>query len=128
MISGRRRHTIFTSDWRSDVCSSDLHRPETLAEWLGSGHFATVLFHLSPVQPFAGTDLLPIARTLGVGSLAMRPIGSGLLADFESALRYVRGYHPDVIVSGLTTPERLEEHTSELQSLVNIVGRLLLEQ
>ena len=90
------------------------HRPEKLAEWLGTGHFATVLFHLSPVQPFAATDLLPIARTLGIGSLAMRPIGSGLLSDFESALRYVRGYHPDVIVSGLTTPEIVDKNIAAL--------------
>lgn len=95
------------------------HRPEKLAEWLSTGHFDTVLFHLSPIQPFAATDLLPTVRRLGVGSLAMRPIGSGLLANYRSALRYVRGHRPDVIVSGLTTPEIVDENIAALNHEVD---------
>src|SRR5690606_18146296 len=30
-FSSRRRHTRFSRDWSSDVCSSDLLRPETIA-------------------------------------------------------------------------------------------------
>src|SRR5690606_40901278 len=30
-FSSRRRHTRFSRDWSSDVCSSDLYLPETLA-------------------------------------------------------------------------------------------------
>ena len=80
------------------------HRPEKLAEWLGGGQFATVLFHLSPVQPHAATDLLPAARALDVGTMAMRPTGSGLTNQYRQFLRYVQSHNPDVIVSGLTTP------------------------
>ena len=80
------------------------HRPEKLAEWLADGRFATVLFHLSPVQPHAAADLLPAARALDVGTLAMRPTGSGLTDQYRQFLRYVRSHDPDVIVSGLTTP------------------------
>jgi len=94
------------------------HRPEKLAEWLETGAFATVLFHLSPVQPFAAVDLLPTVRRLGVGSMAMRPIGSGLLRDASTALRYVRGHRPDVIVAGLTTPAIVDANIAALQAEV----------
>src|SRR5690606_39450669 len=36
-FSSRRRHTIFSRDWSSDVCSSDLpeEAPETVANFVG---------------------------------------------------------------------------------------------
>src|SRR5690348_18369069 len=33
-FSSRRRHTIWTGDWSSDVCSSDLVKPFEIAELL----------------------------------------------------------------------------------------------
>src|SRR5438876_8478079 len=33
-FSSRRRHTIWTSDWSSDVCSSDLHIARSVQEAL----------------------------------------------------------------------------------------------
>src|SRR6266536_3025190 len=36
-FSSRRRHTISTRDWSSDVCSSDLHRPTTPLDENGQG-------------------------------------------------------------------------------------------
>ena len=86
------------------------HRPEKLAEWLSDGRFATVLFHLSPVQPHAAVDLLPAARALDVGTMAMRPTGSGLTSQHRRFLRYVNSHGPDVIVSGLTTPEIIDQN------------------
>ena len=94
------------------------HRPEKLADWLSTGLFETVLFHLSPVQPFAARDLLPAAKTLGVGTMAMRPVGSGLLADARGALRYVASQRVDVIVSGLTSPEIVDENIRTLEEPV----------
>ena len=94
------------------------HRPEKLAEWLETGAFATVLFHLSPLQPFAASELLPTVRRLGIGSMAMRPVGSGLLSNVPAALRYVRSHRPDVIVSGLTTPAIVDANIQALQTEV----------
>src|SRR5690606_40094514 len=34
-FSSRRRHTRFSRDWSSDVCSSDLIMPGSLVEWQG---------------------------------------------------------------------------------------------
>src|SRR5690606_41098047 len=35
-FSSRRRHTRFSRDWSSDVCSSDLYRPSAAMEAQGS--------------------------------------------------------------------------------------------
>jgi len=94
------------------------HRPEKLAQWLESELFSTVLFHLNPTQPFAGTTLLPTTRRLGIGTMAMRPIGSGVASDYRMALRYVRGHSPDVIVSGLTSPAIVDSNIKALEEEV----------
>src|SRR5690606_40843461 len=44
-FSSRRRHTRFSRDWSSDVCSSDLAdllgvSPTTIARWANSGKLA----------------------------------------------------------------------------------------
>src|SRR5690348_17738982 len=80
-FSSRRRHTRWTGDWSSDVCSSDLHR-------LGLHQ------HLAEEVVEAAHDL--------ACELEMR--------DLVGADR------------------RSEEHTSELQSPVHLVCRLLLEK
>src|SRR5690606_25431843 len=51
-FSSRRRHTRFSRDWSSDVCSSDLYREKTqqinrlLAERYGD-HPALIMWHVS---------------------------------------------------------------------------------
>ena len=91
------------------------HRPEKLAQWLADGRFATVLFHLSPVQPHAARDLLPAARSLDVGTMAMRPTGSGLTNQYRQFLRYAASQNPDVIVSGLTTPAIIDANIDAIE-------------
>src|SRR5690348_17450754 len=86
-FSSRRRHTRWTGDWSSDVCSSDLE--QGAIEVLGRP------YHLP--TPISGTN---------------------------SA--WLRGY-PTPPPSTLIVV-RSEEHTSELQSPVHLVCRLLLEK
>src|SRR5438093_5520352 len=54
----------------------------------------------------------------------------GLMAEF--ALRVlgekVRRHQPELLAARLRPEDRSEEHTSELQSLTNLVCRLLLEK
>jgi predicted aldo/keto reductase-like oxidoreductase len=92
------------------------HRPELLATWLGEFDFATVLFHLSPVQPFSATEILPRARELEVGTIAMRPVGSGAISRVSESIRYVHSHGVDVVLSGLTTPAIVDENVETLSS------------
>src|SRR6266853_3991798 len=39
-FSSRRRHTRFDCDWSSDVCSSDLNKPEATARSMRDGFFS----------------------------------------------------------------------------------------
>ena len=98
------------------------HRPEKLAAWLREWPYETVLFHLNPLQPWAALDLLPTTSELGVGTMAMRPVGSGLLSGERArdAIRYVREHAVDVIVAGLTSTEIVD---ANVEALAEPVGR-----
>src|SRR2546422_5671595 len=104
-FSSRRRHTRCSRDWSSDVCSSDL-----------SPYFGEY-----PPDFF---DFIVIDECHRGG------------ANDESNWRGILDYFAPAVQLGLTaTPRRRdnvdtrsEEHTSELQSRLHLVCRLLLEK
>src|SRR5690606_39966255 len=97
-FSSRRRHTRFSRDWSSDVCSSDL-----LALIRGEN-----LLLRPPVENMAGRWLPHEQQAVG-DFLGLAVIGG-----------------PQKVRARLEV--RSEEHTSELQSRENLVCRLLLEK
>src|SRR6266487_5585576 len=85
-FSSRRRHTRWTGDWSSDVCSSDLDGPDGLA---GHAHVFTIgrgndiqLGAVRALEPFlAGRDVEEVLGDLGglsrelVGDSQLRWLG-----------------------------------------------------
>src|SRR5690606_39815561 len=103
--AGRRRHTRFSRDWSSDVCSSDLCATRMRAAASGD----------SPRWVPRG-DRIAAGPAGGEGTAA---VAGGLWR------RGLRGRGAHVHLPGAA---RSEEHTSELQSRENLVCRLLLEK
>src|SRR5690348_17528743 len=87
-FSSRRRHTRWTGDWSSDVCSSDLDHVRHVAE----------------------------------------PQLAGVLDRHGGQLPRCRDRGDVLDGQALVGRLRSEEHTSELQSPVHLVCRLLLEK
>src|SRR5690348_17599515 len=90
-FSSRRRHTRWTGDWSSDVCSSDLFAIEN-------------------------------ARLLEASRQWRRDLQRAVAQRTEELRR--SELHLETLLAGI----RSEEHTSELQSPVHLVCRLLLEK
>src|SRR5690606_39386989 len=112
--SSRRRHTRFSRDWSSDVCSSDLFR--------GAGarlERALINFMIDVhTQEHGYKEVWPPYLA---NETAM--IGTGQLPKFTEDMFHVEGTNYYLIPTA-----RSEEHTSELQSRENLVCRLLLEK
>src|SRR3546814_3827101 len=130
------------SDWSSDVCSSDLLTDHTDPEEMARGHAAGVFTaaKLYPAHATTGsahgvTDIAAILPVLD----RMQAIGMPLLVhgevtdpdvdifDREAAFiertlaQLVRDFPAlKIVLEHITTAERSEEHTSELQSLMRI--------
>src|SRR5436309_6584849 len=103
-FSGRRRHTRFSRDWSSDVCSSDLLRADLFDRMVEIGLLQPLVVRQ------AGVVLsLPFAREF-------------------AALDFFQHLFHALLGIGIDDARRSEEHTSELQSRENLVCRLLLEK
>src|SRR5256884_2887906 len=101
-FSSRRRHTRCSRDWSSDVCSSDL-----------VGQRGTA--HIENGEKIRGKDALPI-RQRGFPEHAPTEIADIIDHDIQAAVAVRDSF------------DRSEEHTSELQSRLHLVCRLLLEK
>src|SRR5438093_9794118 len=79
---------------------------------------------LHDALPILWIDLWPwlvgLSAVLLIPEIALRRIGPGALGRMVARIRALRHTHGG--------PGRSEEHTSELQSLTNLVCRLLLEK
>src|SRR5207302_4001247 len=106
-FSSRRRHTRFSRDWSSDVCSSDLERVEQ-ADDAEADHDVG--------EPRAGE-----------GHAAQHLVRGVHVALWDRLTIPDRCAHPAPGPFHLAhAHHRSEEHTSELQSRENLVCRLLL--
>src|SRR2546422_5993480 len=110
-FSSRRRHTRCSRDWSSDVCSSDL-----FAGPMRPDHAAMIGAHRARESDVSegAEDLEQVHAAAGRGM-------SGLVK-----LAVTRD--PDVATDRSSLALRSEEHTSELQSRLHLVCRLLLEK
>src|SRR2546429_2792265 len=99
-FSSRRRHTRCSRDWSSDVCSSD-----------GRADYTPV--YLSEVEPLFESGAMP----LDVALIQVSPPDPHGFCGFGVG-----------VDTTLTAAKRSEEHTSELQSRLHLVCRLLLEK
>src|SRR5256884_6425511 len=104
-FSSRRRHTRCSRDWSSDVCSSDL--------------ITTPLYFVARGGQFLDIGGIPIPASVTSSDR------STYRRAYISALGLV-----DSATQVLTRAGdlRSEEHTSELQSRLHLVCRLLLEK
>src|SRR2546422_6705911 len=107
-FSSRRRHTRCSRDWSSDVCSSDLPN-----DW-----FAVA----------ARPELVRRSEVLACGPTTC---ASGVRSRARVSLGLEFGRMPGLALTAaasVATLLRSEEHTSELQSRLHLVCRLLLEK
>src|SRR2546422_3379745 len=115
-FSSRRRHTRCSRDWSSDVCSSDLRvAPEVIAAAL----------------PGPGRDRLAAGAVLAVTTGQQPGLFTGPLFTVYKALSVLalaRRLERAAGVPVVPVFWRSEEHTSELQSRLHLVCRLLLEK
>src|SRR2546429_2416572 len=103
-FSSRRRHTRCSRDWSSDVCSSDL------GGGAGTGDRLPLIVYR--VYPDTGREeMVRGARLVGLSTRTLRNIAG--IGNDDFVFNHV---------------QRSEEHTSELQSRLHLVCRLLLEK
>ena len=91
------------------------HNLEMAIKLVKTGLFSTVQFPFNFIEDAAKDELFAAARDYGMGILAMKPFGGGIIDNAEIAFRFLRQY-PDVIaLAGFDAPEKVDEVVSLYQ-------------
>ncbi len=100
---GRLRHIGITS-----------HRPKLMLQALKTGHFETVQIPVNYIENEPLNELIPLARSLDIGIIAMKPVAGGVFTSNRSAISWIL-QHPNVVpIPGMC---RIEEVDDNLQAL-----------
>jgi len=85
------------------------HSLDMAVRLVKTGLFATVQFPFNFIEQAAMEELHPLARSLGVGILAMKPFAGGVIDDAEVVFQFLR-QHPDVLpIPGFETVEGVDQ-------------------
>ena len=79
-----------------------------------TGKFDVVQIAFNFVEWEAEQEIIPLARRMNLGIIAMKPMGGGLLGDAHLAFRYLAKF-PDVI------PDPGIERTEEMEEIIRII-------
>jgi predicted aldo/keto reductase-like oxidoreductase len=74
-----------------------------------SGLFETMQFPLNYITTEAADELLPLTRQQGMGYIAMKPFGGGMLHDARLSIKYLLQFDDVLPDPGIETVEELEE-------------------
>jgi uncharacterized protein len=74
-----------------------------------TGLFSTIQFPFNFLEDEAKRELHPLARSLGLGILGMKPFAGGVIDDAAIAFKFLR-QHPDVLpIPGFDSVEQVDE-------------------
>lgn len=89
------------------------HNPHLLQKAIQTGEFDTVMVPVNILDRFifaAEKTLLPLAKKLDVGVIAMKPLAGGVITEPTQALRYTLSQAVDVSIPGMGSVRELREN------------------
>lgn len=88
------------------------HIKEILIKALKSGQLETVQFPFNAVETDGAEELFNLARDLGVGVIAMKPLAGGALRDAGAALRFILAHPVTTAIPGMDSREQVEANAA----------------
>ena len=85
------------------------HNPEVAVKAIESGKFVTVQFPFNFIENDPEEKVFPFARERGMGIIAMKPLGGGLLDRPDLCFRYLQQYGDVVPIPGIQSIKEIEE-------------------
>ncbi|SDD60506.1 aldo/keto reductase [Sporomusa acidovorans] len=86
------------------------HNVDILIRAVKTGEFSTVQVPFNCVEQRAMSDLFPLARSLDVGIIVMKPLGGGLIDQVDLALRFVLQQKDVVAIPGMDRVEHIAQN------------------
>ena len=86
------------------------HRPSILAAAVKTGHFDTVMTAINIVDRESEQELLPLARRMDIGIIAMKPVCGGTLDDPRLGIRFCLDSVADAVLVGMKSTAEVESN------------------
>lgn len=86
------------------------HNVDVLKQAIATEEFASVQVPYSFVEQQSEDELLPLARQIGMGILAMKPFGGSQIRQVDLSLRFILQQGDIVPIPGMDTPEQLQQN------------------
>lgn len=88
------------------------HRPSILVQAIKTGEFDTVMPPVNVVDREAEEELLPLAKELDIGIIAMKPVCGGTLDDPALGIRFCLNSPADSVLVGMKSLAEVEANLS----------------
>ncbi|MBW6464830.1 MAG: aldo/keto reductase [Firmicutes bacterium] len=102
---GRLRHIGITS-----------HRPAMMLQALKTGAFETVQIPLNYIETEPLDKLIPLAASLDIGVIAMKPVAGGVFTSNRAAVKWVLQQQGVVPIPGMCRIEEVDDNLAALNS------------
>ncbi len=86
------------------------HSRDILLYAAGLGMFDTVQLPFNAIETEWGNEVLPAAHSAGMGTLGMKPVAGGALADVPPAIRFTLTRGIDISIPGMDAIEQVDEN------------------
>jgi predicted aldo/keto reductase-like oxidoreductase len=83
------------------------HIPAILVKAAATGRFDTVQFPFNAIETVAADELIPLARRMNIGTIAMKPFAGGALTGGPAALRFILEHGVDTVIPGMDAVEQV---------------------
>lgn len=107
------------------------HKPPFLMKVLKAFDFATVQVPMNYIEQACLTELVPFARSKGMGIIAMKPVAGGAFKHVPLVLRFSLNHGADVVIPGIDKVEQVFDNLSALEKFhqpLNQVELAILEE
>jgi len=91
------------------------HRPSVLVKALRTDEFDTVQVPFNAVHREAEEELIPMAREMDIGIMAMKPICGGMLDTPSLGIRYCLMSSADIVLCGMKNVTEVEENLATVR-------------
>ena len=96
------------------------HNIDLLVEAIQTDAFATVQVPFNTVEREALDRLFPLAKQKDIGRIVMKPMGGGLLASKNLALRFILGHDVTVAIPGMDKIDHVTQNVSAASPFIHL--------
>lgn len=92
------------------------HHNSVLIELVKTGEFDTIMFPFNVIEREPEKELIPLAQSLDIGTLIMKPLAGSAIRDRKKAFAFFNAYPVDLILNGISSLAELTENLTYFEN------------